>query len=270
MLNPVIDIVDIDLAGRVITIRDITGIYDAVNNPGGYGLPNATKGSVQGIVVTLSHYSSDEVWQSRYVREADPLHPEYILSPAVPDILDQIPLKITSLSLGITEPEEGIKSFNDGVLDLNYYPYVEPVTVVGETGNPYVTGEGLDAIWELDSVLIGDTIYPINHSMGTNGGLILFLLKDLEEDVTELSPMYRANTKVFMDKQSYCGLSKNSAKLAAGGGCKGGCGQLKRNLLTIKHSRDAAVLDFYAGDFKAANSKLTEAARATGKLNCGC
>ena len=273
MMEPRIDINDIDKAGRVITVKDITGVYNANTNPGGYGGPNVTKSQIQGVVITLSHYDSDEVWQVRYVRVADPLHPEYLTVPSVSEILNGAVVQLTSITLGIDEPTEGIKSFNDGLLDLNYYPYTALIPASGTAGQPFVTGSGLDAVYELPSVLIGDKVYTIDHSMDTNGGTVLYFIEDLEEDTTALNPAYRANTKVFMNRLSQCVLTKMSAKLASilCGGCRGGdCEQLKKKLLTIKHNRDAAVLDFYDEDYNGANKKLTYAAKLGNTLGCGC
>src|SRR5690606_25736781 len=156
MLIPKIDINDIDKAGRVITVQDITGVYNSTTNPGGYGGANVSKAQVQGVLFTLSHYDSDEVWKVRYVRTPDPQHPEYLTIPSVANILDGGLVQITSLSLGIDPPYKGIRTFNDGILDLNYYPYTAPMPVVGVEGEPFVTGSSLDTIFDLPSVIIGD------------------------------------------------------------------------------------------------------------------
>lgn len=254
MLEMKLDTLSVDKMGRVITVKDVTGVYDAVDNPGGYGGVNLSPTSVQGLMYTISNYNSSKVHYVLVERTPGTFPPDtcFVLMD-IDAVMGGEEVQLTTTMFDITNPEQGVGKFNDGVIDVNYFAYTSPISATGVKGENYLSGSSLIALQDIDAVLIGTKMYVVDHNKPVGDGSIMFLTERLEQDVTSINPSYRVNTKVYMDKRSKCILSRKSAELA-GGGCEDGV--LKKRLLIIKHNRDASKLDWCEEDYAGADQKL--------------
>ena len=260
-----LEILSVDKIGRIITVKDDTGVYDPVDNPGGYGTPNIETSDVQGLYFSISNYCSNKVYWFRAEREYMNI-PNFIVMD-IDSVMDgSEDVQLTTGMFGITPIDKGVAEFQDGVLDINYYVYLNAVEVSGVKGAIYITGDDLPDYQTLDSILINGKMYSIDHNKPVGDGKTMFLTEPLLDNADEAYPAYRVNQKVFMDKWSLRVMSAMSGKLA-GSYCNG-CGDTvaQKILLTIKHNRDAALLDFIEEDYKGANSKLKYAQQLSYRL----
>lgn len=263
-LSPKVQFKSIDKAGGIIQVIDATGAY-SVDNPGGWGFPNASVGDMSKVILTLSQYTILNTYKQTYVRVADPLHPEWLLSPTLNQIVAGADMTITAVTLGLSE---FIVPFEDGVFDLNMYN----VLTTGKTGilaiqgNPFINGTGLDTYLQYDSILVGDNLYDIDKTKSTVGGTILYLAQELLTNDTVFYPCYRSNTKFMTDSATTACLYNKVGKLASCGGDK----KVRENLSDIDLYQWGAQYAFDNADYVGASNLITAAQKMCEASNCGC
>src|SRR5690606_31952917 len=127
----------------------------------------------------------------RFVRISDPNHPEYLLLPSINNIANGIAnVEFTSIVLGITTPQAGLRAFVDGVYDINMYTLTELTSATLISGSKIVIGSGLDIIYnQVDYIVSNNDIYTIDKSIPADPDS-LTLVEEVKEDSTEFYLAY--------------------------------------------------------------------------------
>lgn len=257
---------NIDKTGTRIFIQEDTGAFNVSTNPEGWGFPNTEIGDINKIIYVLTQYSSNQTARQTYVRVADPLHPEYLLTPTINQITSGTTVEINSMLLGISPVP---LPFDDGVFDLNvYHVLTVPKTgVIIATGNTMITGTGLSTYVQYDSVLVGDRLYDIDKSK-PNSDTVLFLVQEIQEPATSFNPTYRANVKFINTLDTEVCVNNKAGKLASDCGCDDSDKAFK--LYTIKGFQWAANKLLQDNNMVEANKLIRTANKLCKSLNCGC
>lgn len=269
-LKTKLDFIGVDKTGRVITVKDSTGNYSSPDNEGGYGNPNPEITNITNILFTISEIESAKLNKLRFVRIADPAHPEYLVSPSIDDIASGVAdVEFTSIVLGLTEPQEGLKAFNDGIYDINMYTLFEQIAGTASQGDKIITGNGFTSVYNsVDFIEVNNNIYTIDKTIPVNDN-ILTLVEELEEDINEFFPAYRANIKALNQAASDCCGTQEAGKLAENDTC--GCSEKKFDkLFKLWMYKIAAQIDYNCGNYIQANDLLKGAQRVCKSLNCKC
>lgn len=263
---------NVDSTGRVITVKDNTGAYNSTTNPTGYGTPNPEVSDINSILFTISEYDSSKINKVKFVRTVDANHPEYLINPSVDDIANGIVnVELTSIILGISTAEEGLKDFNDGIYDINMYTLMDEVASIdGDKGTKIITGTNLNLVYdEVDYIIANDIVYKIDKSIPIES-TSLTLITNLEDDITAFNPAYHSNVKALNDAASDCCGTKEAGRLAEED-CGCGCNDSKfDSLFKMWMYKIAAQIDFNCGNYSKANDLLKGAQRVCKSLNCGC
>lgn len=256
-----VELVGISDTGKTIAIRDSTGFYNAVTNPGGWGTPNPEIGDIDLYLISLSHFSLEEVYWQRQVRAAT--EPNDQTSPGVNQIAFGEPVNIDSIKLGIDDTQN---TFSDGVYDINLHAILDAaITVVGNEGETFLVPGVPTDVSEYDVVYAGGVVYDIDKSKDTNGNTVIYLVQELQAAVTSIQLGYKANIKALKDLGLRTCLTNSTGNL---GGC--GCGNKGREkLLDIAIDQWFSELAYAGGDYKTAND-LVISAGMTCRKECGC
>lgn len=268
-LETKIEFVGVDSTGRVITVKDVTGLYNSTTNPTGYNTPNLNITDIDNILFTISEYDSDTVKKLRFVRVSDPNHPEYLLQPSINDIANgNENVEFTSITLGITEPQNGLKAFSDGVYDINMYTLFGQTAGTGNRGDKIIFGSGFTSIYnDIDFIEINNNIYTIDKSIPVDDS-ILTLVEELKDDVNEFYQAYRANVKGMNSAASDCCGNEEAGKLAEKD-CN--CNKDKFNtLFKLWMYKIAATIDFNCDNYKRANDLLKASQKVCKSFKCKC
>lgn len=189
--------ISIDKTARVLTLKDVTGSY-SVDNPGGYGIPNPV--DFLRAILVISHFNSSEVRSVEFSPE---------------DLIRGNPFVLNSEVLGITQPGDGLEAFSDGVLEINYHLVVNSrIVIQGTAGNPFITGEGLQALLDYEYLQIAGSLYEINKNLSHNGGTVLHFKAALKEDAIEAFPVESSNLKVLINGAADAFLVTNTGLMA--------------------------------------------------------
>lgn len=259
-LKPKIDIVKTDVMVRVLTLQDVTGAYDSETNPNGYGYPNKSTSEVTAVLVRIKNpFDGHDEKTVRFNSDFDPLHPEYLVVPTANQIADGHVFDINSYVLGATKYDEGYKTFRDGVLDVDYYVAFENITVSGTKGNPFITGTGLhEVLANFDSIIVGTSIYDLNKSMPTNGGTVLYLNKDLEENVTTVKVADKGNVKLYNKFRSKCILKRAGHILSSGYSYRERMLEKENGVMKVATNMEAMDICWESEDYTAVNRLTNE------------
>lgn len=255
------ELVGISDTGKTMAVRDSTGFYNAVTNPGGWGAPNPEIGDIDLYLISLSHFSLEEVYWQRQVRAAT--EPNDQTTPGVNQIAGGIPVSMDSTKLGIDEVQS---TFSDGVYDINLHAILEDsIAAVGNGGQNFLVPATPTDVSGYDVVYAGGVVYDIDKSKNTNGNTVIYLVQELLADVTTVQVGYKANVKALKDLGLRTCLANSTGNL---GGC--GCGSKgKRKLLDIAIDQWFSELAYADGDHKTAN-ELVVSAGMTCRKECGC
>jgi len=265
-----LDFVGVDKTGRVISVKDSTGLYSTPDNEGGYGTPNLEILDINTILFTISEIDSSNIYKLRFVKTPDTSHPEYLLIPSISDIANGISnVEFTSIVLGITDPADGLKAFEDGIYDINMYTATDLIFAMGTQGDKFITGSGFTSVYNtVDYILVDNDIYTIDKTVPVDDN-ILTLKEELNQEVTEFYIVYRANTKALNQAASDCCGTQEAGKVAESDGC--GCMDKKLdNLFKLWMYKIAAQIDFNCGNYIQANELLKGAQKVCKSLNCKC
>lgn len=272
--------IDTDKTGRVITVKNTTGVYNVDTNPGGFGGINPPKSAVSYIVFGISDYDQSNYNYVRYVRTQDPNNPQYLVTPNLDAILDGTPVELNSITLGITDPYGGLLAFNDGVLDLNMYTAMNLFGgVVGNQGDIYISVPppnlstiNLDDIYyNYHFIMVGEDVYEIDHRIPTNNGTVLYLTEPLKVNIDSFYPVHVANTKIYNSRNSDCCIAAQAGKLSLTENCCRDCkDKTADNLFRVIMYKISAQLNFSSGDYEKSNDLLKAALRGCETLNCKC
>lgn len=255
----------IDKTGGIIKVKDTTGNY-SIDNPEGYGFPNTPVGDINKIILTISQYSTTELYTQTYVRVADPNNPQFYITPTINQITSGTEIDITSISLGLSSI---YIPFEDGVFDLNMYSVLStPKTgIIAAVGNPFVIGTDLETYLQYDSILIANKLYDIDKTKNMVGGTILYLVQEIEIADTQFYSTYRANTKFMTDMATTTQLYNKVGKLASN---QDSTDKLRLKLYDIELFKWASQYAFDNGDYIKANELIISAQMASKHLNCNC
>lgn len=269
MLETKLEFRGTDSTGRVITVKDITGVYDSVTNPTGYNNPNLNISDIENILFTISEYDSDTIKKLRFVRVVDPLHPEYLLQPSIDDIANGVEnVEFNSIVLGITDTQEGLKAFSDGVYDINMYTLFDQMAGTANKGDKVITGSGFTTVYDtVDFIEINNIIYTIDKSIPADDNN-LTLVEELEEDVNEFFQAYRSNIKGINSAASDCCGNQEAGKVSESD-CS--CNKNKFDaLFKLWMYKIAATIDFNCDNYKRANDLLKASQKVCKSFNCKC
>lgn len=255
------ELVGISDTGKTISVKDSTGLYNAVSNPGGWNGPNTQVGDIELYLISLSHFSLEEVYWQRQVRVAT--EPNDQTSPGVNQIAGGESINIDSIKLGIADTQN---TFSDGVYDINLYAILDDaITVVGNEGETFLVPNVPTDVSEYDVVYVGGVVYDIDKSKPTNNNTVIYLVQELQAAVTSVQLGYKANVKALKDLGLRTCLTNSTGNL---GGC--GCGNKGREkLLDIAIDQWFSELAYAGGDYKTAND-LVISAGMTCRKECGC
>lgn len=275
-LKTKLSIDSVDSTGRIFNIHDSTGIYDLSTNDTGYGFPNPEVSDIDSIVFTISRYKEDKLHSVKYVRSLDPLNPEFLTIPSIEDIANGTEVNINSITLGITTPEEGLKTFADGVYDITMYTILGPgysITVSGDKGNKEIIGNGLDIIFNnYFYINFNNIIYTIDKSRGTNAGENLYLIEDLKDDIVneQINPVLFSNKKALNDAGSNCCISNGSGKLVLDSCCSPCESKFEKAFFKLILYKMVAKINFNLCNYDKANDLLDGASKGCKSLKCNC
>lgn len=194
-----------------------------------------------------------------WVNQLSPTNPSWMIVPTAQQIGSGMVFSIDSHKLGVTEGDSPYQSFRDGVINIDIYVAGDTITVSGAKGNPYVTGTGLQTVLEnYDAILIGDEVYKLDKSKGTNGSQILFLLSDLKTDVTSAQIAVRDNLKLFNSFRSQCILSKVASILSSQTYFRPNNTERVNAVLKIITNLKASEIEFERREYQQADRLLRE------------
>lgn len=255
------ELVGISDTGKTISIKDSTGVYNAVSNPGGWNGPNTQVGDIELYLISLSHFSLGEVYWQRQVRVAT--QPNDQIYPEVNQIAGGEPVNIDSIKLGIANTQT---TFSDGVYDINLHAILDDsITADGNKGENFLVPSVPTDVSEYDVIYAGGVVYDIDKSKPTNNNTVIYLVQELQATVASVQVGYKANVKVMKDLGLRTCLTNSTGNL---GGC--GCGSGGREkLLDIAIDQWFSELAFADGDYKTAND-LVISAGMTCRKECGC
>lgn len=181
-LVPKIEFQSINRDASEMYIKNITGAYNAVTNPTGYGTPNTGLSDISKIIFTVSSFTDAEVYSYDTEPKADVVAGSVIV--------------ITPEKLGA----EAGYSFEDGVYDINEYDVTTATLSIdtASAGNKFITLSTpiIEAQYDEYNVLIdnNDNIYNINKTVLFNANRI-DTIEQLKAGITSLAFGYRANVK---------------------------------------------------------------------------
>ena len=165
---------------------------------------------------------------------------------------------VNSNTLGLTDANSGVNSFRDGILNINFYVGLQTVSVTGDKDTNWLIGTGLETLLQnYDSVIIGSETYELRKDLPTNGGTVVYLDRDLNEDVTNVTFAERNNLKVFNDLRSKCIIAKSSALLGTDL-YPNRTSDKEQAVLKVIRNKVAASILFEQEDYKGAERLLLE------------
>lgn len=244
---------------KTIYLTDETGAYDAVNNPGGYGSPNQEVGDIDLYVIELSHLSLKEVYVQTQGRAGTP--PEVIITPAINDIANgNADIALNTYRLKIDDSTE-LKTFGDGVYNIDVSVVFNDVYAgTGGAGNTYIV-PAVPFVGDFDVVYAGGVIYDIDKSKDTNLGTVIYLVQELQDDISSFRVGYKDNVKLANDTSVKTCMTRKAIKTC-------GCGKSKRVIdVWVDYLNSQWAFD--DEDYAAANDLILSAG-ATCKRDCGC
>lgn len=194
-----------------------------------------------------------------WVNQLNSDNPSWMIVPTAQQIGDGKTFTIDSHNLGVTEGDSPYQSFRDGIINLDIYVAGDSISVTGTKGNPFVTGTGLQTVLEkYDAILVGDEVYKLDKSKGTNGSQILFLLSDLKTDVTSAQVALRDNLKLFNDFRSKCSLAKVASILSSETYFRPNNTERVNAVLKIITNLKASEIEFERREYQQADRLLRE------------
>lgn len=264
-LKKKLSLIEFDATGTIIKIKESTGLYDSTENPDGYGGPNISISDILKIIFTASRFNSEVVHSVVFARSFDPDYPLYITDPSIDQVANGASIQLNSIMLGMNEASEGLVPFRDSVWDINQYSVTEEVTgVVGNEGQPFITGNGFSEIIDnCDAILVDDMLYDIDKSKPSSGGTVIYLTEELQSSTVSFEPAYRANLKVLMDSQTQYGTRELAVKSAR----KNTSARETAYEVIVHLSAAHDAMD--CGSYDEANWNINESYRLV-KSKCGC
>lgn len=266
----------VDSTGRIFNIHDSTGLYNASTNTGGYGFPNTEISDISSIVFTVSKYKTDKICSVKYVRIYDPLKPEHLISPTIPEIANGKEINLTSTILGITTPEEGLKEFKDGIYDITMYTILNAIGPVtnGTKGSYKLSINDASVFDDYFYINIGDNIYTIDKSKtnSTVDNLSLYTIEPLKEDYVdaEISLVNFANEKAFNDANTNCCIENGSYKLILDKCCNPCEDKFEKIFFKLIMYKMVARINFNMCNYDKADELLDGSSRGCKSLKCNC
>lgn len=244
--------------GRSVVLQDDTG--NKSSNPDGYGDDGLRPADVLSYYISVSRVFNNEVYVQKITGED-------LGFPTLEQIANGAAFTITTgfmteqTDSGIIEPSY---IFKDGVIDLNLYVAFSGYEgVVGNEGENFIIGADFEEAYKADSIVINDVIYDIDKSRDNNGYTVLYLLSELDEDITEFDILYRSNTKALLTS-----VSENIHAYA--------CDKLSdqegstdwHNIFAAQSFREAAIEFFYQDvpDYYKANKLINSSSRLLKKF----
>lgn len=244
--------------GRSITLQDNTG--NKSTNPNGYGDDGLTPSDILSYYISVARIYNNELFVKKITGDQlgfptlEQMANGYVFTINTGFMTEQT-------ESGIIEPSY---IFKDGVLDINLYvAFSGYEDVVGKKGENFITGADFADAYKADSIVINDVIYDIDKSRDNNGYNVLYLLSELDEDITEFDILYRSNTKALLTS-----VSENIHAYA--------CDKLSdqegstdwHNIFAAQSFREAAIEFFYQDvpDYYKANKLINSSSRLLKKF----
>lgn len=234
-IEPKLNFLNLSASGKEITLQDKTSSY--------------TNGSyvVEGVILKLTNAFSKTDATIEYDDTTNPTYQQ---------VIDGIEFKINSVLSGDSTVQQGFKTFKDGVLEINYYPYTQVVQGQGTKGNHYIiTTDSFELVNNFEAIVVGDNIYHIDKSKNTNAGTLLYLVEGLKEDVENFYPCYRGITRVLVDTLVKQSIAEGATALAYPHNRHNG---LKEGVKTLIHNYTANKIWFDLGDYGIINHTTKE------------
>lgn len=258
-----VELVGISDTGKTIAVRDVTGLYDPADNPGGWGTPNPEIGDIDFYLLSLSHFSLPDVYWQRQVRVAT--EPNDQLTPSVPDIANGNIVRMDSVKLGMSTDQ---KTFNDGVYDINVYAVLDyTITCTANNGATFLLPTNPIDVSMYDVVYVDGKLYDLDHSKDTAGGTVIYVVQELKmaSGTMTISPGFRANVKTMKDLGLRTCIYNSTGNMYRVG-CNKKC---KQRMLDVAIDQWFAELAFEDEDYVAANELILSASK-TCRKECGC
>lgn len=248
-LKPSLEIRSISRDLKSLTLRDVTGDYDASLNPGGYGSPNLARAAVTRVAYVLWNY--ERTFGLTLILND-------ITTPTAAQAVSGGDITI-SLYQGNT-----IKPICDGVLTLEVYVAGAEVPVTGVEGESQITGS-LSGLLDATAVLVEDTLYLIDTSQ-PNSASTIYLQSPLLTDVTAARGSYGGFTR-FLNIEG--GKKCLVGKIGEFASC---CNSVESvgDLMELWAYQLAAEQDFLDKNYSKANEMALSLAKYCKTFNCGC
>lgn len=234
-----IKLISVSADGKIITIQETTGNYDASTNPGGYGTPNPDITDFQSMLIvglfingtTINMVLTDYGTLQLYLAgDPNTLGLNSLMSPGV----------------------NGVYPFIDGVLKLSSYAQLASATVSGVSGNAYITGTGLTPFITAEYVITPEyAIYQIDSGNAGNTDSQIFLKTSITTDFIAATPAFYAACYAMVNAEFICKLTNAIAAMAAHGGDEDDRAAYLTDILVKKFAADFefANKDYIAADF---------------------
>lgn len=268
-----------DTTGRILTVYDNTGLYDSNSNSNGYNSGiNPDWNDFEFILFTIREYDSKKTNYVRYVKVADHSHPEYLTSPSIKEITEGAHIDITSISLNLNSPEEGLKTFKDGIYDINMYTAINDINNVNievEVGLNYLididnTNQFQRIFDTYNNIIINNDIYTIDKSKSDELSNKLYL-KEVITSSGYVYSIYRANCKLYNSATSDCSIVESTGNLALLDSCKCSCGESdEETYFRLLMYKTVSKINYNSRDYKESNDLLKAAERGSKSLKCNC
>lgn len=245
---------------KTVYVPDATGVHNAVTNPGGYGAPNEEIGDIDYYVIQLSHLSLKEVYTQTQGRVADV--PKVFNTPGINEIAsgqESIPVNTYRTQI---DPNTALKTFGDGVYNIDVSViFDEAIAATGAKGDTYLVVDSTS--WDsspYDVIYAGGKVYDIDKSKDNNGGTVVYVVQELQDNVNNLVYGYKANAKVPITNDLDTCIKRRAIK---------GCGCGKSKVLDVWVDYLNSEMAFEDEDYQAANALILGAGN-TCKGGCGC
>lgn len=243
-----IRLVKSDTQARRITFQDV--------KEGGYTTPT------QVVVLNVDNpFGTKKNGTVRYQNTLDLDHPEYLVIPTAGQISDGIEFTVDSYTLGVTKEDQGYYSFRDGVLNVNYYVSDDTLEVTGVKDTNWLIGSGFEPILEkYDSVIIGKEVYQIMKGFNypSNAGTVIYLDRDLTEDVSEVHVAERSNLKVLNNTVTKTTIARGACIMADPLYRNNGILEKQNGVFKVIRNNEASRILFEREDYAEADRLLTE------------
>lgn len=250
LVNPNLTFVELSASGKEITLKDATPSYAAGTTPVGANLilTNPFTGTVKESTITYDSTST----------------------PTISQVTNGMAFKVNSVTLGDSTILQGLRTFKDGVLTFNYFPYTAAVAGVGTKGNHYIIGTGfIDILSNYEAIVVGKNVYNLDKSKPTNGGTVLYTVEEIQEDFTAFNPAYRSPLSVLIDSSVKSAIAEGASALAYPHNRTSG---LKEGIRKLIHNFTASRIWFENSQYDMCNKAARESAAIISlyKLNGSC